>query len=88
MFIIYSEVKGAHFKMEVIMNDNTKIELAREIMNAMIGRACKNGFNPNDVTIQFLLYEEREMEKFNFDIIDKIIEIYGPMVNAINGGQI
>ena len=62
------------------MNDNTKIELSREIMNAMIGRACKNGFDKNDKIIQTLLKEEREMEKFNFDVINKIIEIYGPMV--------
>ena len=62
------------------MNDNTKIELSREIMNAMIGRACKKGYNKNDPIIQTLLKEEKEMNKFNFDVIDKIIEIYGPIV--------
>jgi len=62
------------------MNDNTKIELSREIMNAMIGTACKNGYNKNDPIIQTLLKEEKEMSKFNFDVIDKIIEVYGPMV--------
>ena len=62
------------------MNDNTKIELSREIMNAMIGRACRNGFNKDDKIIKTLLKEEREMEKFNFEVINKIIEIYGPMV--------
>lgn len=62
------------------MNDNTKIELSREIMNAMIGRACKNGFNKNDKVIQTLLEEEREMNNFNFEVIDRIISIYGPMV--------
>ena len=62
------------------MNDNTKIELSREIMNAMIGRACKNGFDKNDSVIKTLLKEEREMNNFNFDVIDKIIEIYGPII--------
>ena len=62
------------------MNDNTKIELSREIMNAMIGRACKDGFDKNADYIKNLLNEEKEMNKFNFAIIDKIINVYGPMV--------
>ena len=62
------------------MNDNTKIELSREIMNAMIGRACKNGYNKNDKVIKTLLEEEREMNNFNFEVIDRIIDVYGPMV--------
>ncbi len=62
------------------MNDNTKIELSREIMNIMIGKACKDGFDPNNPVIKKLLEEEKEMTKFNFDVIDRIINIYGPMV--------
>ena len=50
------------------MNDNTKIELSREIMNAMIGRACKNGFDKNDKIIQTLLKEEREIYRMNRDV--------------------
>ena len=62
------------------MNDNTKIELSREIMNAMIGRACRNGFDKNNKIIKTLLEEEKEMNNFNFEVIDKIINVYGPMV--------
>ena len=62
------------------MNDNTKIELSREIMNAMIGRACKKGFDKNDKIIKTLLKEEKEMNNFNFEVIDRIINVYGPMV--------
>lgn len=58
------------------MNDNTKIEVAREIMNAMIARACKNGFKPSDKTLQALLKDEEEMEKFNFEVIEKILNVY------------
>ena len=47
------------------MNDNTKMELAREIMNAMIGNACKNGFDENDTNIKKLLEEEKQMNNFN-----------------------
>lgn len=62
------------------MNDNTKIELSREIMNAMIGRACKNGYDKNNKVIKTLLEEEKEMNNFNFEVIDRIINVYGPMV--------
>ena len=62
------------------MNDNTKIEVSREIMNAMIARHCRNGFNPNDRAIVTLLREEKEMNNFNFKVIDKILNVYGPMV--------
>jgi len=62
------------------MNDNTKIELSREIMNAMIARSCKDGFNKDNVIIQKLLKEEKEMNSFNFEVIDKIINVYGPMI--------
>ena len=34
------------------MNDNTKIELSREIMNAMIGRACRDGFDKDNKIIK------------------------------------
>ena len=37
------------------MDDNTKIELAREVMNAFIARACKNGFDKNNKLITTLL---------------------------------
>ena len=62
------------------MNDNTKIELSREIMNAMIGRACRDGVDKNANLIKTLLEEEKEMNNFNFEVIDRIINVYGPMV--------
>lgn len=62
------------------MDDNTKIELSREIMNAMIGRVCRDGYDKNNKIINTLLEEEKEMKKFNFAVIDKIIEVYGPMI--------
>ena len=62
------------------MNDNIKVEVAREVMNAMIANACKNGFNDKSRAITILLKEEEEMNKFNFKVIDKIINVYGPML--------
>lgn len=62
------------------MNDNTKIEVAREIMNAMIANACINGFDKNNKEILLLLSEEQKMEAFDFNIIDKIINHYSLLV--------
>lgn len=64
------------------MNENTKIEVASEIMNAMIARQCKNGYNKNNNALQTLLKEEQEMSKFNYKVINKIIDVYGPMVRG------
>ena len=60
------------------MNDNTKIEVAREVMNAMIANACRNGYNEKDKNLILLLKEEQEMNKFNFKVIDKILNVYAP----------
>ena len=64
------------------MNDNTKIEVAREVMNAMIGKYGKNGYDKSNAMLMTLLKDEEEMNKFNFEVIDKIIHIYGPMVDG------
>ena len=62
------------------MNDNTKIEVAREVMNAMIANACINGYNENNKNLMLLLREEQEMNKFNFKVIDKILNVYAPKI--------
>lgn len=62
------------------MNDNTKIEVAREIMNMMIAKHAKDGYNKENKTLMTLLKDESEMNKFNFKVIDKIINVYGPMI--------
>ena len=62
------------------MNDNTKIEVAREVMNAMIARYGKNGYDQNNQMLMTLLDDEKAMNNFDFAVIDKIINVYGPMV--------
>jgi hypothetical protein len=62
------------------MNNNTKIEVAREIMNAMIANEAKNGFDFNNKKLITLLNEENEMNNFNFSVIDKIINEYSILV--------
>lgn len=66
------------------MNDNTKIEVSREVMNAMIANTCKNGFTTQNKTLLFLLKEENELDNFNFKIIDKILDKYSPFIKRRN----
>ncbi|MBR4003820.1 MAG: hypothetical protein IKI95_07230 [Clostridia bacterium] len=65
------------------MNDNTKIEVAREIMNALIANEAKKGFDFNNKKLITLLNEENEMNNFNFEVIDKIINQYSILVKRV-----
>ncbi len=62
---------------EGTMNNNIMLELAKEIMARKIAMACKDGFKPDDEIVNNLLAEEREMNRFNTTVIDKIINVYG-----------
>ena len=62
------------------MNDNTKIEVAREIMNSLIAKACSSGFTTKDKYLISLLKDEKQMENFNFKVIDKILNNYSLLV--------
>ena len=70
---------------EGTMNNNIMLELAKEIMARKIAMACKDGFKPNDSEINLLLEEEREMNKFNTSVIDKIINVYGKEIKVPSG---
>ena len=43
------------------MNDNTKIEVAREIMNSLIAKTCNEGFTVKDKPLLCLLEDEKQM---------------------------
>lgn len=62
------------------MENNTKIELAEEIMNAMLGTAYRKGFSPSSPKVKTLLREQDEMRHFNMETIDKIINEYGELI--------
>lgn len=68
----------------IIENDNVRIEVAREIMNAMIGHYGKNGYDINNKALMQLFIDEQSMIKFDFKVIDKIINEYGPMIKYDN----
>lgn len=59
------------------MNDNTKLEIAVEIMAAKIAKAAHEGISPDSEEMKKLLNEKIEMYRFNEEVIDKIINVYG-----------
>jgi len=62
------------------MNDNTKIEVAREIMNFLMGQYGARGYDKSNETLNMLMEDEKEMQKFNSEVINKIINVYGQLV--------
>ncbi len=62
------------------MNDNTKLEIAVEIMAATIAMYAKNGYDVKSKELQTLLREREEMYKGNTEVIDKIINVYGKVI--------
>ena len=63
-------------------NNNLKLELAKEVLARKIALRCKDGLNEADTELMNLLEEEKEMNKFNTFVIDKIINVYGKEVKG------
>lgn len=59
------------------MNDNTKLEIAVEIMSAKIAKVSREKNGIIDEEIRTLLDERERMYKFDEEVIDKIINVYG-----------
>ena len=66
------------------MNDNTKLEIAVEIMAATIAMYSRNGYTLESNEMQNLIKERNEMYKGNEIVIDKIIKIYGQEIKKNN----
>lgn len=59
------------------MNNNTKLEIAIEIMSAKIAKTSRENIEEKDEKLKTLLEERSKMYKFDEKIIDKIINVYG-----------
>ena len=64
-------------KGEKTMNNNTKLEIAIEIMAAKIAEASKKGLTEEDDEMKKLLKERMQMYREDEHILDKIINEYG-----------
>ena len=62
------------------MNDYVKLEIAREILNLMIGANGKTGYDKNNKPLMQLLADKDALTKNDMKIVDKIINVYGPLV--------
>ncbi len=64
------------------MTEYAKIEVAREILNVMIGANGQRGYDRSNKTLMQLLEDEIAFKKGDKDVVDKIIAVYGPMVRS------
>ena len=62
------------------MTEYARIEIAREILNVMIGANGQRGYDRTNKTLMQLLEDEIAFKKGDKEIVDKIIEVYSAMV--------
>ncbi len=72
--------------MEKDMDPNTKLEVALEILDAKIGQAFKQKEN-NKEEYEKLLQERKKLYKGDKEILNKIIDVYGPEIKKIYEGE-
>jgi hypothetical protein len=65
------------------MNDNTKLEIAVEIMAAKIAKVARESNGEENEEMKLLLEEKTKMYQFDENIINKIISVYGKEMNKI-----
>lgn len=66
------------------MNNNTKLEIAIEIMAAKIAKTSKEIDEKKNDKIKLLMEERTKMYQFDEEIIDKIINVYGKEIKGKN----
>ena len=68
---------------EVNMNELVKIEIARNILNVIIGANGQRGFDRNNKTLMQLLEDEIAFKKGDKEVVDKIINVYALKIKGI-----
>ena len=58
------------------MNENTKLEIAVEVMAAKIAKTSQEGIEPEDEKMKELLKEKVKMYQGDEKVLDKIINVY------------
>ena len=62
------------------ISENTKLEIALEILSTKIAITSKEGYSVKNKNMQVLLKDRQEMYLGNKEVIEKIINEYGPEV--------
>lgn len=65
------------------MNELVKIEIARNILNVIIGANGQRGFDRNNKTLMQLLEDEIAFKKGDKEVVDKIINVYALKIKGI-----
>lgn len=66
------------------MNQYAKLDIANEVLSAMIGHYGKNGYDTNNKALMQLLADEKLFFQNDPATIEKILNIYAPMVRTNN----
>lgn len=61
-------------------SDYVKLEVAREILNTMIGYHGRKGYDTNNKDLIQVLADEKTLATLDMKEIDKIIKKYGPIL--------
>jgi hypothetical protein len=70
------------------MNINTKLEVALEVIAAKIAKTSNKGYGVDDEEMKLLIKERQQMYAGNEQVIDKIINLYGPEIkNDFEGAK-
>ena len=64
------------------MNDFVKLDIARDILNCMIAHYSKDGYAPENKVLKQLLEDEKLFKRNDSTTIEKIFNVYGPMVRG------
>ena len=64
------------------MNEFVKIEITRDILNFLIGINGHNGYDKNNKFLMQVLADEKAFKNGDKEVVDKIINVYGPMVRS------
>ena len=64
------------------MNNNTKLEIASEIMSAKIAKTSREADESKEEKLKILMDERTKMSQFDEEVIEKIINIYGQEVKG------
>lgn len=65
------------------MSQNTKLEVALEIISSKIANLSKKGTSVDSEEMKVLLHEREKMYRGDYNTIDKIIIEYGPEIKKI-----
>lgn len=66
------------------MNPYVKLDIAEEILNAMIGHYGSIGYDTNNKALMQLMEDKKQLSQNNPATIKKLFNVYAPMVRTGN----